>query len=210
MYYINKNILENNLYYENTLILKYHIEYPSISSNTQNSGTIMFNNYNQMLAYNLKQRTENELYKEAIDTYKYNKENGYPVMVYEVYASFEITYNNQNIISLYKDEYIFSGGAHGNTVRTSQNWNMIQGSFIPLENFFPNNPYFMINILKGVNNQIALNPEIYFPNTCNLVLETFNPNSFYLTENGIIIYFQQYDIAPYSSGIRTFLIEYGN
>ena len=32
------------------------------------------------------------------------------------------------------------------------------------------------DILKEINVQIASNPEIYFENTCNLVLETFNPN----------------------------------
>ena len=79
---------------------------------------------------------------------------------------------------------------------------------IELNNLFPRNPYFMINILKQINEQIAKKPEIYFEDTCNLVLETFNPKSFYLTPDNIVIYFQQYDIAPYSSGIRTFNISY--
>ena len=76
-----------------------------------------------------------------------------------------------------------------------------------LYNFFPNNPYFLIDILKQINDQISKEPDIYFDNTCNLVLDTFNPESFYLTQNGIVIYFQQYDVAPYSSGIREFNIK---
>lgn len=202
MNFINKNILEKELFYDNTLILKYHIEYPSIPSN------IEFNNYNQRIAINLKNRSEGELYDEAIQTYKYNKENGYPVMVYEVYQTFEITLNTWNSLSLYIDEYVFTGGAHGNTIRTSQTWNLYQNCMVPLESFFRNNPYFMVDILKEVNNQIANNKEIYFEDSCNLVLQTFNPRNFYLVPQGIIIYFQQYDIAPYSSGIRTFLIRY--
>lgn len=129
-------------------------------------------------------------------------------MVYEVYRTFEVTFNNYNILSLYVDEYIFSGGAHGNTIRTSQTWDLSQVCIIPLEYFFCNNPYFLLDILKEINVQIASNPEIYFENTCNLVLETFNPASFYLIPNGIVIYFHQYDIAPYSSGIRVFTISY--
>lgn len=156
----------------------------------------------------LEERCKDQLYKEAIETYKYNKENGYPVMVYEVYRTFEVTFNNYNIISLYIDEYIFSGGAHGNTIRTSQTWDLLRGCMLTLDNFFPNNPYFLIDILKDINAQIASNPEIYFENTCNLVLETFNPKSFYLIPNGIVVYFGQYDIAPYSSGIRIFEIKY--
>ncbi len=205
---INKNILEKELKYDGNVVLNYHIEYPSIYSNISENSIIKFNMYNQKLAFDLKKKSENELYKEAVELYKYNKENGYPIMVYEVYRNFEITLSNNNIISLYTDEYIFSGGAHGNTVRTSQNWNMLNGMMIPLESLFPYNPYFMIYILKEINKQISKEPEIYFDNTCSLVLDTFNPKSYYLTPKSIIIYFQQYDIAPYSSGIRTFEIEY--
>jgi len=127
-------------------------------------------------------------------------------MVYEVYRNFAVTLNAYNINSLYIDEYTFTGGAHGSTIRTSQNWNLIYGSMFQLYTMFPNNPYFMIDILKIINEEIAKNPEIYFENTCNLVLDTFNPTSFYLTPYGIVIYFMQYDIAPYSTGIPTFII----
>lgn len=204
MNYIIKNLLEKELFYDGEMILKYHIEYPSIDGDL--SENINFNYYNKNLALELQDRSENELYKEAIETYKYNKKNGYPVMVYEVYRNFEITFNTKNIISLYTDEYIFQGGAHGNTIRTSQTWNLIMGCMLNLESFFKNKPYFVIDILKQINNQISQNPEIYFENSCNLVLNTFNPKNFYLTYNGIAIYFQQYDIAPYSSGIRVFII----
>ena len=164
--------------------------------------------YNQHLAFSLRNKAENELYKEAIELYNYNKENNFPVMQYEVYRTYEITLNANNLISLYADEYTFSGGAHGTTIRTSQTWNLKQCNMIELNNLFPRNPYFMINILKQINEQITKEPEIYFEDTCNLVLETFNPKSFYLTPDNIVIYFQQYDIAPYSSGIRTFNISY--
>lgn len=202
MNYINKNILEKEMFYDGNLVLKYYIEYPSINSN------MVFNNYNKKLAIGLQLQSEGELYEQAVQTYKYNKENGYPIMVYEVYRTYEVTLNTNNVLSLYIDEYVFTGGAHGSTVRTSQTWNLYQNCMMPLESFFPNNPYFMVDVLKEINRQILDNKEIYFEDACNLVLETFNPDSFYLVPEGIVIYFQQYDIAPYSSGIRTFLIKY--
>lgn len=206
MFFIRNNILEKELFYDNNLVLKYHIEYPSIISNQFLEGTIKFNLYNQNLALSLQGKAENELYKEAIELYKYNKKNNYPTMIYEIVKDFKITFNSSNIISLYSDEYTFTGGAHGNTIRTSQTWNLLQGFMLSLEAFFPNDPYFILNILKQINNQIQKEPNIYFENACQLVLDTFNPQSFYLTPNSIVIYFQQYDIAPYSSGIRTFTI----
>lgn len=206
MNYIKINTLQKELYYDNTIVLKYKIDYPTIYYSNFENGVTNFNLYNKKLALELRNKVENELYQEAIETYKFNKENGYPIMVYEVYKNFEITLNAQNLISMYADEYTFTGGAHGNTIRTSQTWNLFYGNIIPLENFFYGNPYFVLNILKQINLQISENPEIYFENTCNLVIDTFDPKNYYLTPHAIIIYFQQYDIAPYSSGIRTFSI----
>lgn len=105
MNYISKEILEKELLYDGVMILKYHIEYPAIC----NQMAQKFNIYNQKIAFELRLKAETELYKEAIELYKYNKENGYPVMVYEIYRNFEITFNSYNLVSLYFDEYIFSG-----------------------------------------------------------------------------------------------------
>ena len=55
--------------------------------------------------------------------------------------------------------------------------------------------------------QIEEENDIYFPDYCQLALETFRLENYYLTQKGIVIFFQQYDIAPYSSGIMTFLLK---
>ncbi len=203
MQIINK-ILERNLIFDNTIVLKYHIEYPQIVPDS----TIYirrFNLYNENIALSLQQKAENELFKESIELYKYNKKNNYPTMVYEVYQNYKITFNSWKIISLFIDEYTFTGGAHGSTIRSSQTWDLSRGRQIELYQFF-NNPYFILQILKDIKMQIEENPEIYFDDACCLLIDTFNPQSFYLDQRSIIIYFQQYDIAPYSSGIREFYI----
>ena len=202
---IVKRTITKELNYDNTVVLKYNIEYPEIVGQN-NISADKFNRYNKYLAIKLQKRAENELYQEAIELYKYNKENNYPIIQYEVYRTYENTLNTNQIISLFIDEYIFTGGAHGNTIRTSQTWNMDIARMIELYELF-RNPYFIINIFKQVIEQINNEKDIYFENACCLVIDTFNPKSFYLTSNYIVVYFQQYDIAPYSSGIRTFNIQ---
>lgn len=204
MFEIRKNILEKELKYDNTVILKYHIEYPSIKIDNNRIGEERFNLYNKNLALALQKRSEEELYKDSIEQYKYNKENNYPIMIYEIYRNYEITFNSRNLVSLYADEYIFTGGAHGDTIRTSQNWDFNYNTLLQLYEFYPRNQYFLLGIFKNISNQILKNPDIYFEDNCNLVLNTFNPQNFYLTPRGIVVYFQHYDIAPYSSGIPTF------
>ena len=202
---IVKRTITKELNYDNTVVLKYNIEYPEIVEQN-NISSDKFNRYNKDLAIKLQKRAENELYQEAIELYKYNKENNYPIIQYEVYRTYEITLNTNQIISLFIDEYIFTGGAHGNTIRTSQTWNVGIARMIDLYELF-RNPYFIINIFKQIIEQINNEKDIYFENACCLVIDTFNPKSFYLTPNYIVVYFQQYDIAPYSSGIRTFNIQ---
>lgn len=207
---IKMNSAEKELYYQGEVIVRYRIEYPEIITSYYKDGMQIFNQENRKSALELKEYAESELYEQAKQTYEFNKKNGYPIMVYELVRECNITYNQNQLLSLYCDEYIFEGGAHGNTLRESQNWDLKIAQEILLPSFSKGNPYYLIDILKQINNQIAEQIENgvgnYFPEYCQLVLETFNLENYYLTPRGIIIFFQQYDIAPYSSGILTFLV----
>lgn len=210
MYRIIENTFEKELYYKNNVILKYTIKYPRIINNS--IGANRFNRFNYEKAVKLKHYSENELFKEAKELYDYNVSNGYPVMMYEVFLDYTITYNQNSIVSLYSDEYIYSGGAHGSTVRSSQNWNINFAKQFSLESLFDNDCNYILDILKDINNQIeqqiANGSNQYFENYCSLVLNTINLDNFYLNPGYITIFFQQYDISPYSSGIPTFNIQY--
>lgn len=202
--------LSKELIYKNTVVLTYQIEYPEIVTTSCISGKNTFNCFYEDQALLLQSYAEEELLEDAKKLYDYNTSHGYPVMVYELILSFTITYDKNCILSLYQDKYLFTGGAHGTTVRNSQNWNLDEGKFFTLKSLYPYDDYFMICLLKQINEQIEQQIKsgtgFYFDNYCQLVLTTFQPTNFYLTYQGIVIFFQQYDIAPYSSGIPTFLV----
>ncbi len=201
---VESKTLQRKLVYDGAVILKYRITYPQIR------GFEKFNMYNYKKAIELQNRCENELFDDAKKTYEYNKQNGYPVMVYEIVSNFNLTYNNNNLISLYIDEYIYAGGAHGNTVQTSQTWNIKENKMLKLQDFFKSNPNYVSSIIKEVNDQIAKNIEAgnnyYFEDYCCLTSANFRVENFYLYREYVVIYYQQYDIAPYSSGILNFFI----
>ena len=207
MFIVKNCIMKNELTYRGSVILKYEIEYPQIYSDTYN--TCKFNALNHKKALDLENYAKNTLFKGAMDLYDYNYSNEYPIMVYELVFKYTITYNKEPIISLYQDEYIFSGGAHGNTVRTSQNWDLKYNNQFSLSDIYYDNPNYILFILREINRQIAENgKELYFADYCSLVLDTFNINQFYITPNYVVVYFGQYDIAPYSTGIPEFKIIY--
>lgn len=200
---INK-VLQNKLTYKGKVILKYKIEFPQVL------GCDKFNLLNYTNALELQKKCENELYEEAKKTFDYNASNNFPIMVYEVISGYIVTYNYNFVLSLYTDEYIFTGGAHGNTVRTSQTWELKTQHIKELYEYFPKNPNYVSYILKTTNSQIGQNIKngnnYYFDDYCCLTAEHFRVENYYLSNGFLVIYYQQYDIAPYSSGILNFYI----
>lgn len=196
--------IQKELTYEKEVILTYKIQYPEIIESSYSLGKEIFNSYNEQNVKEQVKYIEGELFKQAKEVYHYHKEHGYPIMIFELILETNITYNQEKFVSLYQDRYLFQGGAHGTTLRTSQNWDLQMVKQIPLYFFYQSNPYFLLDILKQINQQIETNKENYFEDYCSLVLDTFHPESYYITSSNLVIYFQQYDIAPYSSGIPQF------
>lgn len=209
---IVKRELSKEMKHKNKVVLKYKIVYPEMIESIFVVGKKAFNEYYLDKARKAQKYAENELYKMAVESYEYSVQNNYPVMQYELVSEYTVTYNELCVVSLYTDEYVFTGGAHGNTIRTSETWNLKTGKIITLEELYPNNPNFKTDIIREINlqiaNEISLGNNIYFDDYAELVVKNFNPKSFYLTPLGVSIYYQQYDIAPYSSGILNFVIDY--
>ncbi len=156
----------------------------------------------------------NRLYPQAVEQYLNAQENNFPFNPYEAYMQYEVTLNSNGLLSMYFDRYEYTGGAHGNTVRSSCTWSLFTGRSLTLSNLYNYNDDYrrtMINyILEQASANMAQNPNIYFDNYRDLIVRTFNPCSFFLTPQGVAIYYQQYDIAPYSTGIVVFVIPYEN
>jgi len=168
----------------------------------------MVNNYYKMKALEYQKYCRNELYHMAVEEYKNSIKNNFPVHVFEAMVVYKLTDNTACVISLYFDKYEYTGGAHGNTVRYSETWNLQKARLIKLRELFGCQLDYKAYIFRIAVEEIQKDSSIYFENYEKLLVETFNENSFYCTPEGIIIYYQQYDIAPYSSGIREFLIPY--
>ena len=202
--------VKKELKYNDTVVLKYIIEYPQIVSTKYMYGKLEFNRYNKLKAIELQNEIERDLYEEAVKLYKYNMGNGYPLMIYEIAQKYNLTYNKDNLVSIYIDKYIFSGGAHGNTIRSSQNWNLRSANLVPLSFFYYDNQNYVAHILNEILiqicRQIQNGENQYFEDYCSLAVQNFKVDNYYLLPNYIVIFYQQYDIAPYSNGTPVFKI----
>ena len=200
----------NELKFNGETLLSYRIEYPVFISEHYRGSLKKINRLYMERALAFQKYCQNELFNMAVEQYKEDMQNGFPVRKFEALQVYEVTYLFSCIISLYFDRYEFTGGAHGNTVRSSQTWNLKNCSLIALRQLVTCSPDYKAYILADVYAQIQNEPELYFENYNELINKTFNPRNFFCVPGGIVIYYQQYDIAPYSSGIREFLLPYTN
>lgn len=194
--------------YNGETILTYKIEYPEFKSSFYQMSLVIINAFYKHRALEYQKYYKNELFEMAVEQYKYDIENNLPIRMFEALVEFQSTYNKSCILSLYFDQYEYTGGAHGNTIRNSQTWNVQKCSKLMLNQLVHCPINYKEYIIKQVKAQIEKDPSIYFEDYEKLVVDTFNENNFYCTPDGIIFYYQQYDIAPYASGIREFLIPY--
>jgi len=207
---VNKIIIESSMNYKDTPVLHYKIEYPRFLHPIYQNELDGINEWYQKQAEDLQKKYETELYREAVELYEYSNANQFPFHMYDAVSVYEVTYNLNDVLSLYYDHYIYSGGAHGSTKRKSDTWDIKTGCRIFLFKYTKDPALLRADILNKIRVQIALQMEKgenwYFEDYPLLIDEHFDPMSFYITPNGLVIYYQQYEIAPYSSGIPEFTI----
>ncbi len=209
---VKEHVLKKELKYKDHVILTYTIKYPQFVSDKFRPFLNKLNRYYEAEAVLYQKINVAKLYEMAVSDYEESVANDYPIHQYEVYVEFKVTYNENCALSLYFDRYEYTGGAHGMTVRYSDTWDLNKGVRINLDDLFPHNEnftdYIQSEIIRQIENEIKNNNNIFFDNYASLVREYFNPKNFYLTEDGVVIYFQLYEIGPYVIGIQTFTIPY--
>jgi len=202
--------VEKTLNYMDAPVLHYRIDYPQFRHPEYQKQLDGINAWYREMAEDLQGKYETELYRNASELYEDSRTGDFPFHMHDAIFTYVITYNQNGVISLYHDEYIYSGGAHGITVRQSETWNIKDGCRIYLYQFSGDPSAFRAEILGAIREQIALQTEtgegMYFENYPELISEHFNPESFYLTPEGLTLYYQQYDIAPYAAGMPEFRI----
>lgn len=140
---------------------------------------------------------------------RYASEEGYEPrdVDYEYVINTDIHYgNNKDIIGHFINMYQYTGGAHGGTFITCRNYRLEDGSVVTLDNYFkPGYEKVLIPVLERKLLEYAecgsrdeLDEHGYFSNEPMFVSENFE-----IRQDTIDFIYNQYDIAPYATGITT-------
>lgn len=136
--------------------------------------------------------------------------NGYDITQYNFFNKYRVNYNKDNILSLTLILYQYTGGAHGSTNEVTYNFDLNTGKIGVLKDFLGNNTDYRSLIVNKIRDDIEKQPENYFVETINNFNGIPFNQQFYLDSDGVVIYFNEYEIAPYAAGIPEFKIPYNS
>ncbi len=171
--------------YESVAVLTLSMTYPKVRLKGAPEAESRINCRIQTEVADFLCNATNVLYRQAVASYRYSQENGFPFNAYDAVMLYEVTYNENCYLSLYYDEYMYTGGAHGNTLRASDTWNLFDGCALLLAAFFaPDQDYrgtLIAQIIRQADRNMQENPGIYFEEYRDLIVQNFDEENYYLT-----------------------------
>lgn len=133
-------------------------------------------------------------------------QNSLPKQNYWVSTSYAVTFSKNYVMSVILNLMGFAGST-GPKYNTLNNYNidLTNGKELLLSDIFINGVDYIKIITDYINSQINKNKEMYYTN-----VELFIPEdqAFYITDDGIVIYFGVDEIAPESFGIPKFKMSF--
>ncbi len=123
---------------------------------------------------------------------------------YEFLQNYLVTYNQNGMLSLVMNQYSYTGGAHGMTSRIGLTFSLKDGKLLSLDDLLKGkNPTYKLGLDKFVLKSLQ-GFEGYYGEFKGLNADV----DYYLKTDGLTLFFQQYEYAPYSSGFPTFVIPF--
>lgn len=186
-----------NSYLNGTETFHGYYAYPVFPETFQHSSAL--NNF-----YKAKQKKD---YKEIAQFRNSSYENTLQAdRVYAYDHTFEVTFLSKHFLSILENTYTYTGGAHPNSTTEAHTFSLLTGKELTLENLFLGT---RADIEKKVKQflyqELEKNPDDYFPDAKKTIADTsLDSFHFYISKDGIVIFFNPYEISPYVRGLVEF------
>ena len=151
-----------------------------------------------------------EIIDGAKEYYSYANEGDMPTFSpYTFEFDYDINLNTEDYFSMTAVLYYNLHGAHPMTSMTSVSYDMkAKKEFALTDIWNVDAEGAKKEIIDAFNAEIDKNPTMYFEDAKKTVEENTQRAEFYLDENGVNMYFQLYEIAPYAAGYPKCLIPF--
>lgn len=128
---------------------------------------------------------------------------------YENIVTAAISYNNYNLLSITQEQYTFTGGAHGNSQLTAHSFGTVTGDELSLGDIMVVADAQISPLLTAEFQYLKATDPAYSDIDLTAIAASLNANSpYYLTESGVCVYFNPYEVAPGAAGRVELVIPY--
>jgi predicted secreted protein len=128
----------------------------------------------------------------------------------ETYYDYTVAYNQNGLISIVLTDYQYAGGAHGTTVQSAYTVDLATGKTLQLSDLMNSGSAYIkfidAAVRKEIDRRIAAGDLSEFDFSPFTDIGS-NPE-FYLSNDAIVFYFQQYAYFPYAAGIQEFSVKF--
>ncbi|WP_405412118.1 DUF3298 and DUF4163 domain-containing protein [Maribacter sp. Asnod1-A12] len=192
------------------------IEIPQATENTKLAKTINTALTGEIIALlNFDEESNAQNLNEAKEAFvnDYEELNGkFPEesMPWEATIKGDITFENNQIITIKLESYIYTGGAHGYGTNRFLNFDKITGKELYQEDLFNNLDEFRAYAETLFRKQENIPAQGSINNT-GFMFETeqfYLPDNLGYTENGLLLFYEPYEIASFADGPITLTISY--
>ncbi|GAB4314130.1 MAG: hypothetical protein Kow00127_05290 [Bacteroidales bacterium] len=122
----------------------------------------------------------------------------------------EVIFNHYNVLSLRFSKYAYTGGAHGIEISRFVCFNIKNGKQLKISDLVPADS--LINLWKLAEHKLRqtnnISSHVKLSQAGFLVDHLPETDNFYLTSNGIHLYYNVYQIAPFSTGPVEIILEW--
>ena len=131
------------------------------------------------------------------------KEQGFPSKdIQQMDGTFEIKTNQRGVLSLSLLNYVFTGGAHGNTLQKSLTFDADTGRSYKLGELFKQDSNYEARLNAIIQAQIKARQLPLLVDYPGITAD----QDFYIADKSLVIYFPLYAIVPYAWGFPYFPI----
>lgn len=123
---------------------------------------------------------------------------------YEFTLRYEVTYDQDGLLSFCTKAMEYTGGAHPNTIMTGKTFDTTLGKELALTDVLKGTKEEVNKqIIDGFTALIDKNAELYLSDAKENLAKEVDNAGFYLTKDGVVVYFQLYTLQAYAAGFST-------
>lgn len=195
-------------------VLSASISLPVPAEGSTGAAARRIRRYYQLQSRSYLRYCERCLLPEAEAEYRAALATSAPLPHFQATLTHQITYHEGGLWSLYTQSREPGPDGRPLLTRRGDTWDLSTGYPVPLSVFFPRRSNWKKQLLSTAEAEIlrreAAGAARWKEDWRRCLRRQFNPENFYLAEEGLAFFYPMYALAPAASGIPVFTLPYGS